>query len=213
MTVSREEEIALFTRIAAGESDLRHVAVEKYLYLIPMNLHNFDPRYQEDLEQEAAMALYRAVDKFDLERGCRFKTYAAWWIRQAAMQYIYHHSSTVRIPTHMRKLLSKIRSGRDVSDISHSQLKVAEGIIDRSTGSMMRDPAVNDVQYTELGAHLEKALLTLDEREQRLVRMRFQKSMVYREIGEIEGISLERARQIINRALTKLRSQTLEEHL
>jgi RNA polymerase sigma factor (sigma-70 family) len=63
----------------------------------------------EDLVQEGNLALLRAVDKFDPERGFRFATYAMWWIEQAAIRAIQHHARTVRLPAHLHDRLLRLR--------------------------------------------------------------------------------------------------------
>lgn len=52
-----------------------------------------------DLVAEGNMGLLRAARKFDPERGCRFATYALWWIRAAIQEYILHSWSLVKIGT------------------------------------------------------------------------------------------------------------------
>lgn len=49
----------------------------------------------EDLQQEAALGLMRAVEKFDPGRDLRFLTYAAHWVRAFTLRYIERRRSCV----------------------------------------------------------------------------------------------------------------------
>lgn len=54
-----------------------------------------------DLVDEGNIGLIEAVSRFDHKKGCRFSTYATWWIRQAIVKALADKGRVIRIPVHM----------------------------------------------------------------------------------------------------------------
>lgn len=50
----------------------------------------------EDLAMEGAMGILRAIEKYDPARGCKFRTYAQWWV----VQFIQNATYTLRGISH-----------------------------------------------------------------------------------------------------------------
>jgi RNA polymerase primary sigma factor len=110
--LTREEEVSLSKRIEMGDALARQKLIECNLRLavsIAKKYQNFGCDLP-DLIQESNIGLMKAVEKFDWRRGFRFSTYATWWIRQAVRRHVTANSSTIRIPSHARGLISKIKS-------------------------------------------------------------------------------------------------------
>jgi len=147
----------------------------------------------EDLIQEGNLGLIVAAERFDTEIGCRFSTYAMWWIRGFVS----------------RATRDKTMNGRKLQSLDLP--------VDEDGDNILADliPDENAVSPCELAEKNElKELITemiscLKPLERRVIELHFglkgTPEHSLKEIGEISGISKERVRQIEVKALGRLR--------
>ena len=97
-----DETINLINRMHNGDKSAKEMLVncnlklvisvaKKYSLASGMNLL--------DLIQEGNIGLMKAIEYFDITRGCELSTYATWWIRQKIERAIENKSRIIRIPS------------------------------------------------------------------------------------------------------------------
>ena len=107
--LSWEEEIDLGQKIKKWDQEARKKLAAANLRLVVSIAKKYMWRglWLLDLIQEGNVGLFRAVDKFDSDKGFKFSTYATWWIRQWVTRAIADQARTIRVPVHMIETINK----------------------------------------------------------------------------------------------------------
>jgi RNA polymerase primary sigma factor len=107
--LTAEEEIGLAKRIQRGDLAAREHMIRANLRLVVSIAKNYVNRGLAflDLIEEGNIGLMKAVEKFDPKAGCRFSTYATWWIKQGIRRSLVNSVKTVRVPSYMSEIVSR----------------------------------------------------------------------------------------------------------
>ena len=110
--LTAEDEIRLAERVGEGDLEAREHMIRANLRLVVSIAKNYVNRGMTfmDLIEEGNIGLMKAVEKFDPEAGCRFSTYATWWIKQGIRRSLVNSVKTVRVPSYMSEIVSKWKS-------------------------------------------------------------------------------------------------------
>ncbi|MDQ6989260.1 MAG: sigma-70 family RNA polymerase sigma factor [Mariprofundaceae bacterium] len=118
--LTAEDEVELSLQIAQGDESARQRMINANLRLVVKIARRYMNRDLplDDIIEEGNIGLIRAVEKFDSAHGCRFSTYATWWIRQAVERGIMNQSRTIRLPVHVSKEINSMtRSGNHLRHV------------------------------------------------------------------------------------------------
>lgn len=123
-----ERLIPLLERYAqTRDPALRDTLVEGYLPLAKAVARKFYGRGAEleDLEQVAAMALMKALDRFEPERGFRFVTYAVPTITGDLKNHLRDRGGLMRMPRDMRQRLYQMSKEQEAFEHEHLRAPTA----------------------------------------------------------------------------------------
>ncbi|MEN3001610.1 MAG: RNA polymerase sigma factor RpoD/SigA [Armatimonadota bacterium] len=128
--LTAEEEADLLRRAKAGDEEARNRLVECNLRLVLSVARRYvRPGLSlEDLVQEGAIGLIKAINHFDTSRGLRFSTYAIHWIRQSIGRAADTQSGLIRLPNHAIDSLRRIERARMQLRLEHGTEPTPEQI-------------------------------------------------------------------------------------
>jgi len=108
-------EAELFARVSRGDKTAEQEVVRRNLPLVRSVARTYKTPGADfdDLVQEGATGLVRAIRKFEPERGFKFSTYAHWWIRQAISRFVKGPTRIIRIPEYVHDEISRLHQVRE----------------------------------------------------------------------------------------------------
>ena len=107
--LSRQEERDVIDRMKEGDEDAREYLIGCNLRLVVSIAKNYVGRGLTllDLIEEGNLGLIKAASHFRSEEGCRFSTYATWWIHQSIKRALVDTAKPVRIPSYLAPKIAR----------------------------------------------------------------------------------------------------------
>ncbi len=112
--LSAEEETELAVKARAGDKLAKEKIVNANLRFVVSIAKKYQKKgiELEDLISEGNIGLLTAIEKFDVNKGYRFISYAVWWIRQSIMKAICEKSRSIRLPLNRANELVQIEHAK-----------------------------------------------------------------------------------------------------
>lgn len=122
--LSAEEERDLAGKIARGDMEARRKMIESNLRLVVNIAKKYVNRglQLQDLIDEGNIGLIKASERFKASIGCRFSTYATYWIKQTIERALANKGNMIRLPIHIVTDISKVeRAAREFRVLSNRE--------------------------------------------------------------------------------------------
>lgn len=130
--LTADEEVELAKKIKQGDTKAEKELVERNLRFVVSvaKQHQFEGCELGDLVNEGNIGLIKAARKFDTTRGCKFISYAVWWIRQSILCYLSDNARSIRLPLNKIGQLNKIKKAQDKFEQINQRRPSTDELID-----------------------------------------------------------------------------------
>ena len=191
----------------------------------------------DDLVQVACIGIMKAIDGFDLTREVRFSSYATPTVLGEIKRHFRDKTWAMRVPRGLQELQLRVAKARDklthelgrsptVQEIAtaveapfEEVLATIQSVSARRTRSL-DEPTGEDVtladslgsvdpeiERAEMRALLDGAFDVLSQRDQEILRLRFEDDLSQAEIAQRIGVSQMQVSRLIKQALARVRLQ------
>jgi len=213
----------------------RQELVRSHLPLVRAMARRYAGRGEEvdDLVQAGSVGLVKASSRFDPSRGIAFATFVAPAVEGEIRRHLRERSPGVRLPRDVQRMSAELRRTRDAlaaslgrapevaevaaaldADVSEVERLMAADRVRNpvplptaADGEVGPSGEADDLAGSEYRVLLEGGLKALDDRERRIVFLRFHADMTEAQIARAVGISQAHVSRLLDGALTKLREE------
>lgn len=244
LVMERNVDALLIAYHRGGDREARDQALTESMPLVRALARRYSGRGEpfEDLVQVGTVGLIKAVDRFDVDRGVQFSSYAAPTIVGEIRRHFRDKAWAMHVPRRLKELgvrLSRVLDqlttelGRSptIAELAQATGSDEEEVIDALDSAHAYSTRSLDAQFDEGGEGTladrlgtdetgydevdESSLVAvglgaLDERERRIVELRFFDELTQSQIAAEIGISQMHVSRLLRRALTVMRGR-LEE--
>jgi len=187
-----------------------------------------------DIISEGNIGLIKATEKYDLNSGYKFISYAVWWIKQSILSALNEYSRTIRLPSNLAQEVQKNKKNILNNNNNHyicddeqnvtTTLPYCVGLFKELNDSeqpvLLIDTIANEdslnpesfvIKDDEIKQNINNVLNILDDRERIIIEKYFGLKGVESnldDLGEEFNCTKERIRQLKDKALKKLRNES-----
>ena len=224
--------VALRSYLSTRDPAARDQLVEQYLPLVIAIARRYEHCGEplEDLVQVGAIGLIHAIDRFDPARGVQLSSFAIPTIEGEIRRELRDRGGTIRLPRNVQQARARVLHERDELEAqlgrapTSEELGAATGLAKEDVeDALQAGSAMAPAPLADDGAAVDGKLDTsedrmllaggfaaLDDRERRVLHLRFYAGLSQTEIATQVGLSQAHVSRIIRDALAKLRDQLSE---
>jgi RNA polymerase primary sigma factor len=228
--LSREEEAFFARKAAKGDREAKEKLITSNLRFVV----SIAVKYQNlglplmDLINEGNMGLIRAVDKFDVEKGFKFISYARWWIRHYILKAIFEQSTSIKLPLKYATQMSRHDDYENDTEMVQKLKQIYRPVsLDQKLSEDGNSDTILDLvdddrydlpEKTAMEKNLREIINDVMQKlkpiERDVISRHFglngKRPLTLKEIGEKYNLTKERIRQIEHTALDKLKYPMLK---